>query len=584
MATAQVSHFGSRSVGCGFKHAPQHFDAVPSMFRGMTRVTWSCLYFWAVSVSGDITTECCESSGEDLPSFLQVTVEVNRSWRYDTNSTSFQTTKILNTNTSRSGPKFWQAQAKTVETGHEATLEKEKVTPVLHLVSEFSKGVIVLLYAGLSMMVLHWMLCGLPKKAPQHESVQDGCDTSWAIFLCITFALTWSTTDQYAPSLPQMGVDLSGSQAVMSATVQSNFVVKSVFGLFTASLSDRIGRRPAMVSCLCLLTVTTLCCGCATRIEWFFAGRFLQGIGESVEPVILASCRDYFNKPEDRLLIIAAVQVIAVLGQSIAPVFGAIFSALFDWRFTFFLLSFIWGSLAFYCWRYMLESCPNLPEQVGPSQDTLKGLRKILAPGIICLLLTNGCVNAPFSIFNSNIPYVAEVSYGLTPVITSILLLSWGFVDTLGVVFLQWLSTFNLPVLQVARIFMGMVAIAGIISMVLGIYAEFLWAYLVACSLQSFLLAAALVALSIVYNQPLEYCAGLASSVEILFKHGAAPLYSMICTHALIHSGVQSYMNLQSVTYVVAVVFYMGFEILARPKDGKDGYVEDVNVEDVKGQ
>ena len=113
--------FFRRSVGCGFKHAPQHFDAVPSMFRGMTRVTWSCLYFWAVSVSGDITTESCESSGEDLPSFLQVTVEVNRSWRYDTNSTSFQTTKNLDTNTSRSGPKFWQAQAKTVETGHEAT-------------------------------------------------------------------------------------------------------------------------------------------------------------------------------------------------------------------------------------------------------------------------------------------------------------------------------------------------------------------------------------------------------------------------------------------------------------------------------
>ena len=60
---------------------------------------------------------------------------------------------------------------------------------------------------------------------------------------------------------------------------------------------------------------------------------------------------------------------------------------------------------------------------------------------------------------------------------------------------------------------------------------------MVACSLQSFLLAAALVALSIVYNQPLEDCAGLASSVEICFKHGAAPLYSMICTQALIHSG-----------------------------------------------
>ena len=127
---------------------------------------------------------------------------------------------------------------------------------------------------------------------------------------------------------------------------------------------------------------------------------------------------------------------------------------------------------------------------------------------------------------------------------------------------------------------MGMVAIAGIISMILGIYAEYLWAYMVACSLQSFLLAAALVALSIVYNQPLEDCAGLASSVEICFKHGAAPLYSMICTQALIHSGVQSYMNLQSVTYVVAIVFYMGFEILERPKDGKDGHGEDVKGQD----
>ena len=53
--------------------------------------------------------------------------------------------------------------------------------------------------------------------------------------------------------------------------------------------------------------------------------------------------------------------------------------------------------------------------------------------------------------------------------------------------------------------------------------------------------------------------------------------------NALIHSGLQSYinMNLQSVTFVVGtVVFYMGFELLGRPKDGKDGYVEDVKGQD----
>ncbi len=48
-----------------------------------------------------------------------------------------------------------------------------------------------------------------------------------------------------------------------------------------------------------------------------------------------------------------------------------------------------------------------------------------------------------------------QVSYGLTPMTASFLLLSWGFVDILGVVFLRWLTSFHLPVLQVARIFMA---------------------------------------------------------------------------------------------------------------------------------
>ena len=89
-----------------------------------------------------------------------------------------------------------------------------------------------------------------------------------------------------------------------------------------------------------------LCCSHRVVLCWAFlmfsAGRW--GICRTCH--LGRQCRDYFNKPEDRLLIIAEpVQVIAILGQSIAPVFGAIFSALFGtWRFTFYLLSFMWGS------------------------------------------------------------------------------------------------------------------------------------------------------------------------------------------------------------------------------------------------
>ena len=35
---------------------------------------------------------------------------------------------------------------------------------------------------------------------------------------------------------------------------------------------------------------------------------------------------------------------------------------------------------------------------------------------------------------------------------------------------------------------------------------------------------------------------------------------------------------------MVAIVFYMGFEILERPKDGKDGHGEDVKGQDTEAE
>ena len=70
----------------------------------------------------------------------------------------------------------------------------------------------MVLYGFLLMLITVWLLRGLPKKAPQDASVKDGCPRSWLIFLCTTYGFIFCTTDQYVPSLPQMGVDLSGSQ------------------------------------------------------------------------------------------------------------------------------------------------------------------------------------------------------------------------------------------------------------------------------------------------------------------------------------------------------------------------------------
>ena len=85
-------------------------------------------------------------------------------------------------------------------------MNPKKVTPLLHSLGQFSKGMVIFLYVCLMIMVLAWLMRGLPKKAPQDKKVKDGCPRTWLIFLCSTYGFIYFTTDQYAPSLPQMGV------------------------------------------------------------------------------------------------------------------------------------------------------------------------------------------------------------------------------------------------------------------------------------------------------------------------------------------------------------------------------------------
>ena len=62
----------------------------------------------------------------------------------------------------------------------------------------------------------------------------------------------------------------------------------------------------------------------------------------------------------------------------VAPIFGGFSSALFDWRFSFFVLAIVWGAFAAFAARYMVESCPDVSDKPGSYGD---GIWKILAPG-----------------------------------------------------------------------------------------------------------------------------------------------------------------------------------------------------------
>eukprot|EP00439_Symbiodinium_sp_Y106_P052560 s844_g7.t1 len=417
----------------------------------------------------------------------------------------------------------------------------------LPLLAHAAQYLVSATYACLLLLSVGLLICGLPSRAPQHASEQKTCPASWIVFLGIIYTFTYFTTDQYVPSLPQMKVDLAATQSLMSLTVQMNFIVKALFGLLAASLSDRIGRRPVLLFCLVLLSLASFCCACAGRIEWFFAARVLQGIGESVEPVLFAIVRDYFADPRERFGIVSVLQVMSICGMLVAPCAGGLLAELSGWRTSFFILAVIWGLLAAYAWWTM-------------------DLSRILDPQLLCLLLTQSCIMGGCLTFNANSSYFTQVTLGGSVMMSAFVMLTFGACNSLGALLTGNCCTGS--ILKVSKISLALLLLAGVISILLEeLFPSFLWGYLVGSFLQdgsvngrAAVMTMALVSVNVLFFEPLDDCAGMAASCEIFAKSVVPSLFSMACTQAMIHQGVRCFVNLQAAACVAAgLVFWLGY-------------------------
>lgn len=424
------------------------------------------------------------------------------------------------------------------------------------VLAKLSKGLVAAVYCGFIAVSLRLALVGLPNKMPRHPSVEDGCPRSWVVFMGVVYAFIYFTTDQYVPSLPQMEVDLLGSESLMSGTVQMNLCIKAVFGMATAGLSDRIGRRPVLLVCLTLLSLASFCCGCARKIEWFIASRLLQGMGESLEPVIFAMARDYFAEPSERFVVVAALQMMAFVGIALAPLVGGLGAHYWSWRASFFGLALIWGLLASYAGLAMVECCPD-----GESQSYLSDLSRILDPHLLCLLLTESCVMGAYFTFNANSSYLAEVTFGESVIDSSEIMLAFGALCGIGAFLIERLRLGS--VLQMARWSLSLLGAAGAISLLLGFFfSQFLWGYLAGSFLQACVLMMALVSANVLFFEPLEDCAGMAASCEIVAQSVIPCLLSALATQLMIHNGPAGLIFCQAAACIAAAaIFWLGYGI-----------------------
>ncbi len=168
----------------------------------------------------------------------------------------------------------------------------------------------------------------------------DGTRVSqWRLILVLVVATAIGpfSMQVFLPALPA----IQSSYAVSAATAQLSFSLSAlsmaVATLFYGPVSDRVGRKKALVVGLVIFLVGSLVCAFATTITWLVIGRVVQAAGGVAGMVLSrAIVRDVYDR-EQSAAAIAYITMAMVVAPMLAPAIGGVLTDLIDWSAVFLL-------------------------------------------------------------------------------------------------------------------------------------------------------------------------------------------------------------------------------------------------------
>jgi len=173
-------------------------------------------------------------------------------------------------------------------------------------------------------------------------------------------ALGSFATHSILPALSAIRTNLGSDIGVTQLIVSLSILSLGVGQLIVAPLSDRIGRRPIILTGLLLYVAASIAAAFARRIEWLIAARAVQafGCGASIS-VARATIVDYFG-PGHSATGIAHMATVILLVPMIAPTLGGYLAEFFGWRWIFGSCALLGAVVLIFTWVRIAETHPPL--------------------------------------------------------------------------------------------------------------------------------------------------------------------------------------------------------------------------------
>lgn len=237
-------------------------------------------------------------------------------------------------------------------------------------------------------------------------------DRALLVLLAAVVALGPIATNLYLPALPSVRTYFDASVAEVQATF-SVALVMFAFGILAwGPFSDRYGRRAAILSGLAIVVVGALVCLTARSLDWLVAGRAIQAFGTATGLVVARAIVSDRYPAERMVRVLAQLTMVAVTGNSLAPVLGGFLTAGFGWRSVFAVLVLATAATAFMVWRFLPETRPATGKPPRGREMAATAWSLVRMPMFAGCVLQSAVVYATFLVFISLAPYVMVSALG----------------------------------------------------------------------------------------------------------------------------------------------------------------------------
>ena len=169
-----------------------------------------------------------------------------------------------------------------------------------------------------------------------------------ALIACAPFAM-----DIYLASMPSMTRALSASPEEVQLTLSVYMYGWGAAQLFAGPLSDRLGRRPALLGGLAVFVVASTACALSRNVFMLIGARLVQAVSmASIAVVPRAVVRDLYSG-DKAAHVLSLMGVVLGIAPVIAPIIGSHVHVLLGWQANFVLVA-VYGAVLWLCVQRLL--------------------------------------------------------------------------------------------------------------------------------------------------------------------------------------------------------------------------------------